>query len=234
MKKLQSIAVPLLVLVTLAAVVLFGLRHEQLLHRLNGPGHQIKESAEALKAKPRLSIMPLGDNPRLGPDSARVKMIAFVDYQCGFCKAFVQDQLPHLQQEYIKKGKLQIIFRDYPLRFHKHANYLAQLAHANFRQGSFSSFLTEIWDFDAEHDSLAIANAFGPEGLPEQSYLQAKKEIAESKMLAGTAGITATPSVIINNRVLVGLRKLDELRSLIDYSMDHSIPNNRPLGTCAE
>src|SRR4029077_11726102 len=51
----------------------------------------------------------------LGSDSAPVKVVEFVDYECPICAMFATVQFPTIRDQLIKTGKVQWRLRDYPL-----------------------------------------------------------------------------------------------------------------------
>ena len=55
------------------------------------------------------------DDPFLGDANAPVKLIEFSDYQCPFCERFYSQTLPQLKSEYFDTGKVQFVYRDFPL-----------------------------------------------------------------------------------------------------------------------
>lgn len=55
----------------------------------------------------------IDDDPILGDANAPLVMIEFSDYECPFCKRHFSQTLPDLDKEYIKTGKLKLVFRDF-------------------------------------------------------------------------------------------------------------------------
>lgn len=201
------------------------------IHQSAGPN--AAHNDEPQMEKPRLSLMPEGNNPFIGPADAPVTMLAFVDYDCPYCKLFIKDQLPLLMEKYVRKGALKIVFKDHPLERHAQAPQLAVVAHRYFQRKTFDAFLKNIIDpaFNAAqfiNDEMAQF----PADSMDNVY---RSEMSSSKFLAGVAGITATPTFVVNNRILVGLRKPEELEALIDYSLKNagSKPQvESPAGSC--
>ena len=50
-------------------------------------------------------------NPMLGNPAASLTVIEFSDYQCPYCRMFVETTLPALKTEYIDTRKVRYIFR---------------------------------------------------------------------------------------------------------------------------
>ena len=51
----------------------------------------------------------------LGDENAKITILEFGDYQCTFCYKFHKNTLPILMDEYVKTGKIKMVFRDFPL-----------------------------------------------------------------------------------------------------------------------
>ncbi len=51
----------------------------------------------------------------LGDKNAKITILEFGDYQCTFCYKFHKNTLPILMDEYVKTGKIKMVFRDFPL-----------------------------------------------------------------------------------------------------------------------
>ena len=64
-----------------------------------------------------LTISKLTDNgsPIMGDPDAPITILEFGDYQCTFCYKFHQDTLDIINEEFIKTGKVKVIFKDFPL-----------------------------------------------------------------------------------------------------------------------
>jgi len=193
----------------------------------------VNSAAKAQKEIPRLSIMPAGSGPMLGNANAPVTIIAFVDYECPFCKQFLNNTLPQIEEEYINSGKVKVVFRDLPLETHSNAKKLAQFAHYYHRKSGFSEFLRLVLDKD--FDSGAFVNERDSLLSDLSRDVMLNDEISESKLMANIAGITATPSFVVNSRILVGSRSFSEFSQLIDYALEspQAIKRDKPVsGTC--
>ena len=87
---------------------------------------------------PQTASVSIGkDNPILGAPDAPVTVVEFMDYQCPYCKRFIQSTFPLLKRDFIDTGKVRWIVRDLPLDFHPNARKAAQAAHCAGEQGKF-------------------------------------------------------------------------------------------------
>ena len=70
-------------------------------------------------------------SPIMGNIDAPITILEWGDYQCTFCYKFHQETLNKIDEEYIKTGKVKIIFKDFPLngpdsKLAAEASYCAQ------------------------------------------------------------------------------------------------------------
>ncbi len=56
-----------------------------------------------------------GGSPIMGDSNARITILEWGDYQCTFCYKFHQNTLKVINEQYIKNGKVKLIFKDFPL-----------------------------------------------------------------------------------------------------------------------
>ena len=84
---------------------------------------QIQKELSAIQAlltrpeKPvptNLDVTP-DDTPSRGEKTAKVTLVEYFDYQCPFCTGFEDETMPQILTNYILKGDLRYIVRDFPL-----------------------------------------------------------------------------------------------------------------------
>lgn len=78
-----------------------------------------------------------GDDPILGNPDAPISIIEFSDYQCPFCARFSAQILPLIKTEYIEKGKVNFIYRDFPIQNHPNARPASLASECADEQGQF-------------------------------------------------------------------------------------------------
>lgn len=82
-----------------------------------------------------------------GRPEAKLTLIEFSDFQCPFCERFYRDTLPLIDKEYIRTGKVKIIFRDFPIdNIHKDAQKAAEAAQCAGEQGKFWEMHDKLFD----------------------------------------------------------------------------------------
>jgi protein-disulfide isomerase len=73
----------------------------------------------------------------LGRADAPLTMVEFTDIQCPFCRQFVLTSFDQIKRDWIDRGKLRYITRDFPLDFHAQAIPAARAARCAGEQGKF-------------------------------------------------------------------------------------------------
>ena len=151
------------------------------------------------------------DDPARGGSRAAVTVVEFSDFQCPFCSRAVQ---PVKELESAFGSDVRVVWKHLPLSFHPNAMPAAIAAEAARQQGKF-------WEM---HDKL-FANQ---QALSEAAYVQYAKELKldlarfqatlkdpatrkrvdEDAAAAGAAGVTGTPTFVVNGEVVVGSNAL--------------------------
>ena len=61
------------------------------------------------------SVLIEGGSPIMGNHNAPITILEWGDYQCTYCYKFHQDSLDIIKENFIKTGKVKLVFKDYPL-----------------------------------------------------------------------------------------------------------------------
>jgi predicted DsbA family dithiol-disulfide isomerase len=90
----------------------------------------------------RISLkgMHLDDRPTIGPDNAPVTIVEFGDFECPFCARATSVLETAVESTY--KGKVKLIFKNFPLSMHPWALQAAKAAECVRLQNP-----TDFWDF---------------------------------------------------------------------------------------
>lgn len=172
--------------------------------------------------------IPVPDKaPTKGPASAKVVIQEFSDFQCPFCSR-VLPTIDQITKDY--GDKVRIVWRDYPLPFHKDAQPAAQAAREVFGQKGDKAF----W---AYHDLLfQNQNALTREnlekfaqqvgGIDMKAFQQAldsgKHKAAVDADMAAVSKAGAqigTPSFFINGKLLQGAQPYAAFKAAIDEAL---------------
>ena len=165
--------------------------------------------------------------PRKGAAKAKVVIQEFSDFQCPFCSR-VTPTVAQVMKEY--GDKVQIIWRDYPLPFHKDAQPAAQAAREVFEQKGDKAFWAYHDLLFANQKALNRANLekFAEQvgGINMKAFKAAldsgkHKAAVDADMAAVTkAGARiGTPSFFINGKLLQGAQPFAAFKVAIDEAL---------------
>ena len=172
---------------------------------------------QAAAAPPKKIVEPRGDaryriepgtSGLRGPADAPVVIVAFVDFECPFCKKAWQEELAPLLER--NAGDVALAIRQLPLPIHTAAVGAAKAAIAAGKQG-------KLWEF---HDRLlAHDGALGRSnfvawvkelGMDEAEFLRVlddaatRAEVDADVKLSEKVGVNGTPGFFINGRYVGG------------------------------
>ncbi|MCV0398871.1 MAG: DsbA family protein [Nitrosarchaeum sp.] len=85
-----------------------------------------------------------GGSPIHGNPSAPITILEFGDYQCTFCYKFHESTLKTIEKEFIKTGKIKLVFKDFPLNG-KDSVIAAEASYCAHDQGKYWQYHDEIY-----------------------------------------------------------------------------------------
>lgn len=207
-------------------------------------GGQIGANADLPQAPAGYSLggkVDLGkDNlPALGNSDAKVKIVEFSDFQCPFCERFYNENFAQLKKDYIDTGKVQFVFRHYPLKeIHPNAQKAAEAAQCANEQGNFWDYhdmlFTKLSDWSSIDGASALekyveyANSIGLNGEELRNCVSTDEmaDVINNDLEAGKkAGVNGTPTTYINGQLVssggqsAGALPYTELKKLIDEAL---------------
>ena len=175
--------------------------------------------AIALEA-PRVDV-GIDDDPILGAKDAMVTIIEFSDFECPYCRR-VQPTLKRLLKEY--EGKVRLVFRDFPLSFHKNAQKAAEASQCVGDQDKF-------WPY---HDKLFEQTALSLDNLKKyasdmsldmdkfNTCLDSGKyaqEVAKDMRDGQAVGVNSTPAFFVNGQPLSGAVPYERFQELVETAL---------------
>ena len=80
----------------------------------------------------------VGGSPFRGNEAARITVVEFMDYECGFCARHFNQVYPRLMADFVEKGKIKYVVREFPLvTTHKAASKASEVALCAGDQGKY-------------------------------------------------------------------------------------------------
>jgi len=197
---------------------------------------------KARKIDERNYYIPIRDSDASkGPVDAKVTVVEFADFQCGYCKKLFYSLTP-LKEKY--KDEVRFVFKHFPMNTvcndtiknnrHRYACGAALAAECARRQGSF----WEMHDlmFKNQHklgpaDLRYYANRSGLDlaafetCLKEPATLQ---HIKDDISMAADIEISGTPRTYVNGRFLRGAVPQSTLEHVIEQELGRRAPSEKP------
>jgi len=194
---------------------------------LNRPGASVDNTPFEPKTRAQVDAKTWGD------PLAPVRIVMFEDFQCPVCRRFTEELEPQLASEFIETGRAVVEF-----------HHMAFLGAESFAAGSAAECANEQGAFWPYHDILFLrqgaenSGVFSTKNLktfagqmataePALPWDQAAFEgcvdagqtmaiVEQQTNEASTAGVSSTPSFLINGEAIVGLPTYDSLKATIE------------------
>ncbi len=191
------------------------------------------KSLVAPKSDARYRIEP-GASGLRGRAEAPVVVVAFVDFQCPFCRRAWKEELSGVLARHPDDVALSV--RQLPLPIHNAAEGAARAALAAGKQGKFWQFHDRLL---AHEGALGRTNFVGwarELGLDEAAFLAALDDPATAKVveqdtrLANRVGVDGTPGFFVNGRYVGGYTP-GVLAGVIDEELARAAELARSEGT---
>ena len=169
-------------------------------------------------------------SPMIGDPAAPITILEWGDYQCTYCHRFHETSLNTILDEYVNSGKVNLVFKDFPLNG-PDSVLAAEAAYCAGDQEKYWKYHDELYtNWGGERtgwitmDSLnKFASTVNLEidefdsCLNEHKY---KQKVLELEKFGKDIGIDATPSfLVINDEKVIKIRgnqPIDVFRKAID------------------
>ena len=165
------------------------------------------------------------NGPAKGPAKAPVMIVEFSDMQCPHCKQVA----PTVEQLLTQEPNAHFVFQNFPLPNHNWAEKAADYVDCVGRASN-----DEVWKFIAktfeQQESITEANAdeklkaIATEAGANADQIAAcaakpdtKARIQASLALGKSVGVTGTPAIFINGRMLSGGVPVEVLKQIVEF-----------------
>lgn len=167
-----------------------------------------------------------------GEANAPVTLEEFGDFQCPPCGKLA-GPTKKLEERY--GSQLRVIFRQFPLAMHAHAQEAALAAEAAGFQGRFWEMHDLLYREQAiwskADDVRALFNGYaGMLGLnldrfeTDVNSPEAKERIASDRKRGAVLGVHSTPTIFVNERQIPAPVEIASLRAAIDAALKAKLP----------
>ncbi len=170
----------------------------------------------------------LDDDPVQGSAEASVTIVEFADFECPFCLRFFRQTYPLIQERYIDSGKVKVIYRDFPLDAHPHAQKAAEAAECADEQGKFWEYhdllfqnqqALSVADLKSYARQLGLNPARFDECLDSGKYAE---EVKRDRADGISLGVSGTPTFFINGKKFIGAQPFSAFEEVIQKALEES------------
>src|SRR3989344_4359998 len=200
------------------------------------------------KSGPGAAVPPAGGNPTppaavtapvigpgdviLGDANAKVTLIEFADYQCPFCGRFHTQTSPLVRDNYIKTGKVKMVYRDFAF-LGPESIVAAEAARCAADQAKFweyhdALYAAETKDGQENNGNLnrdLLVKLAGTTGLniPQfTSCIDGKKynaQVLKAKDEAAAFSVNSTPTTFVNSQQIIGAQPYAAFQAAIEAEL---------------
>lgn len=200
---------------------------------------QTKPTAQEQFGPQIIRNISLDDDPIKGNPDATITIIEFSDFQCPFCAKFHQTTLPQLEQDYISTGKVNFVYRDFPIEsIHPNAVPAALASECADDQGKFWEMHDVIFENQGVWQGLGVPQAVSlfkdyavNLGLDSNEFdlcIDSGKYLDEIRNDLDDGrqyGVTGTPGFFVGNEKigftkLIGAQPFSSFQKVIDGQLN--------------
>ncbi len=207
---------PMLLGITIGGVVIVGLIVLIIVFSRPGESFQVTR--------------PIGQDflPEMGDPNAPVTVYEYSDYQCSACGYFAKQHKPKIEDDYIKTGKVRLIFRNFAF-LGQESVWAAEAAYCAAEQGGFWAYHNKLFANQRGGNRGAFSKPnlvrFARElGLKVEDFQRCldsgryRQKIQDELREGEAQGVNSTPSFIVNGQLVRGADYL-RLRELIERNL---------------
>lgn len=227
---------PILIVLLLIASFLLGALTTKLAANQNSIGNsqtaaqpnspQTGPNQPAPGAKVNVDV---GHLPILGNKNAKVTIVEFADFQCPFCERFFKDAEPNIIKSYANSGKVKFAFRHYAF-LGQESTWAAEASECANEQGKFWEYHDYLYNHQGAENSGAFAKdklisfaiSLGLNTDQFSSCLNSDKyakQVTDDLASGQKAGVSGTPTSIVNGQLVVGAQPYSAFKTLIDQEL---------------
>ena len=187
---------------------------------------ELKKSGPPIRVvmdAPRTVVSVNADDPSQGKADAPVMVVEFSDFQCPFC----QRVMPTLKELRTKYGdRMRLVWKDFPLtQIHPQAFVAAQAGNCAREQGKFWEYHDKLFGNQSALQPEALKKYAADVGLDTTKFNQCldsskyEARVQDALGVGGRLGISSTPTVFVNGRMINGAQPIEVFQSVIDEEL---------------
>ena len=162
--------------------------------------------------------------PQKGREGVPVTLVVFTDFECIHCSTWAET-LNTVLKTFPEDVK--IVFKNYPIPYHKHAQLAAKAALAAGEQGKFwemHDLLFKNYNALGKEDITGYAKSLGLNLSKFEKSLKSKEindKINQDRTQGKGLGVQNAPTTFVNGRKLVGSPPFSYIKGLIEDILEN-------------
>lgn len=162
-------------------------------------------------------------------NTGRVKILEFSEFQCPYC-ARAAPTVDKVKEEY--GDDVEIIFKHFPLNFHRYAQKAAEASECARDQGKFWEYHDTLFENQQSLDIPSLKNYAKDLGLDTDRFNTClddgeKISLVQNDFREGQSlGVRGTPTFFINDQMVVGAQPYEVFEEIIDLMIEVSDRNS--------
>jgi protein-disulfide isomerase len=172
--------------------------------------------AEAMK------LIALDGAPARGAEKGQVTIVEYGDFQCPFCLRS-RPTIQQVMQAY--PAQVKVVYKHFPLSFHREAMNAHRAAEAAREQGKFWEMHDRIFQTPSDLTPETMRKHAEALGLDLAKFDEAYKSERVQKRIAADqdegrkVGVRGTPAFFVNGKYIAGAQPFDAFKREIDAAL---------------
>lgn len=164
----------------------------------------------------------VGESVAIGKKDAKVVLVEFSDYKCGFCGR-LSSTLAELKPQY--KDRVLFVKKMFPLGRWPESQKAAEGAYAAHAQGKYDEFNNAIYTKQREFNDAMLPEIAKEAGLDVEKFnadLASGKyaaQVAADKADGQKVGVNGTPALFLNGVKIGGALPTEQLKAQLDAAL---------------
>jgi len=177
---------------------------------------------KALAPAEAMKLIAVDGAPVRGAQKARVTIVEYGDFQCPFCLRS-RPTLRQVLETYPEDVRL--VYKHYPLSFHREAMNAHRAAEAAREQGKFWEMHDRIFQTPSDLSPETMRKHAEALGLDLAEFDEAYKSERVQKRIAADqeegrkVGVRGTPAFFVNGKYIAGAQPFEAFRREIDAAL---------------
>jgi protein-disulfide isomerase len=175
---------------------------------------------------PATTVTPVDGSDHIrGNAQAPVTVIVYSDYECPFC----QQHAPNIQRLLMEFPQdVRVVYRNYPLSFHPHAQEAAEAAECVGRVAGSSAFWSmhdQLFAQGSNLGAVSYTSLATQLGVNPQSFVacmnahESVGKVNQDVMTGNQSGVNGTPATFINGVLISGAVPYESLRQAVQQAL---------------